>query len=68
MVLQGGVMGAGATTGHVAVVESVQRDAIGNPTSFTVSEQNWNGNRFGTTRTIPASDLPANGDGVDFIG
>ena len=66
MVLQGGVMGAGATTGHVAVVESVQRDANGNPTSFTVSEQNWNGSKASTSRTIPVSDLP--GDGVDFVG
>jgi surface antigen len=66
MVLQRGVMGAGATTGHVAYVESVQRDANGNPTSFVVSEQNWNGNRFSTTRTIQISSLPPNG--VDFIG
>jgi surface antigen len=66
MVLQGGVMGAGAATGHVAYVESVQRDANGNPTSFLVSEQNWNGNRHSTTRTIQVSSLPPSG--VDFIG
>lgn len=68
MVLQGGVMGAGATTGHVAYVESVQRDANDNPTSFLVSEQNWNGNRFSTTRTIQVIALPPNAAGVDFIG
>jgi surface antigen len=68
MVLQGGVMGAGATTGHVAYVESVQRDANGTPTSFLVSEQNWNGIRSSTTRTIPVSSLPPGGAGVDFIG
>ena len=66
MVLQGGVMGAFASTGHVAYVESVQRDANGNPTSFVVSEQNWNGIRTPTTRTIQVSSLPATG--VDFIG
>jgi surface antigen len=66
MVLQGGVMGAFASTGHVAYVETVQRDANGNPTSFVVSEQNWNGIRTPTTRTIQASSLPATG--VDFIG
>jgi hypothetical protein len=65
MVLQRGVMGAGATTGHVAYVESVQRDANGNPTSFLVSEQNWNGIKSPTYRTIQASGLPP---GVDFIG
>ena len=66
MVLQGGVMGAGGATGHVAYVQSVQRDANGNPTSFTISEQNWNGSKASTSRTIPVSDLP--GDGVDFVG
>jgi surface antigen len=66
MVLQGGVMGASVSTGHVAYVESVQRDAYGNPTSFVVSEQNWNGIRTPTTRTIQVSSLPASG--VDFIG
>ena len=66
MVLQRGVMGADATTGHVAYVESVQRDTNGNPTSFVVSEQNWNGIRTPTTRTIQVSSLPASG--VDFIG
>jgi surface antigen len=66
MVLQGGVMGAGGSTGHVAYVESVQRDAYGNPMSFLVSEQNWNGIRTPTTRTIQVSSLPASG--VDFIG
>jgi surface antigen len=60
MVLQGAVMGAGASTGHVAYVESV------NSTSFVVSEQNWNGIRTPTTRTIQVSSLP--GTGVDFIG
>jgi Alpha-L-arabinofuranosidase B (ABFB) domain/CHAP domain len=65
MVLQGGVMGAGATTGHVAYVERVQRDAYGNPTSFVVSEQNWNGNRYPTSRTIQVWELPPSG--VDFI-
>lgn len=60
MVLQGGVMGAFVSTGHVAYVESVT------PTSFVVSEQNWNGIRTPTTRTIPVSSLPASG--VDFIG
>jgi surface antigen len=59
-------MGAGATTGHVAYVESVQRDASGNPTSFVVSEQNWNGIRYSTTRTIQVSSLASTG--VDFIG
>jgi len=66
MVLQGGVLGAFASTGHVAYVESVQRDANGNPTSFVVSEQNWNGIRTPTTRTIQVSSLP--GTGVDFLG
>ena len=66
MVLQGGVMGAYAATGHVAHVELVQRDAYGNPTSFVVSEQNWNGIRSPTTRTIQVSSLPSTG--VDFIG
>jgi len=60
MVLQGAVMGADASTGHVAYVESV------NATSFVVSEQNWNGIRTPTTQTIQVSSLPANG--VDFIG
>ena len=60
MVLQGGVMGAGVSTGHVAYVESVS------PTSFVVSEQNWNGIRTPTMRTIQVSSLPASG--VDFIG
>ena len=60
MVLQGGVMGAFTGTGHVAYVESV------NATSFVVSEQNWNGIRYSTTRTIQISSLPATG--VDFIG
>jgi hypothetical protein len=68
MVLQRGVMGAGATTGHVAYVESVLRDANGNPTSFLVSEQNWNGIKHSTTRTIQVSALPPNRNGVDFIG
>jgi hypothetical protein len=67
MVLQGGVMGAGTTTGHVAYVESVQRDAKGNPTSFVVSEQNWNTIRCSTLRTIQVSEMPASRDGVDFI-
>ena len=66
MVLQGGVMGAFVSTGHVAYVESVQRDAFGNPTLFVVSEQNWNGIRTPRTRTIQVSSLPASG--VDFIG
>jgi surface antigen len=60
MVLQAGVMGAGVPTGHVAYVESVGAG------SFTVSEQNWNGIRTPTTRTIQTSSLPASG--VDFIG
>jgi surface antigen len=59
MVLQGGVMGAGASTGHVAYVESV------NATSFVISEQNWNGIRTPTQRTIQISSLPSTG--VDFI-
>jgi hypothetical protein len=67
MVLRGGVMDAGATTGHVAYVESVQRDASGKPTSFVVSEQNWNGVRSPTSRTIQVSSMPPNADGVDFI-
>jgi surface antigen len=65
VVFQHGVMGAGPTTGHVAYVESVARDAYGNPTSFVVSEQNWNGNRYPTNRTIQVRDLPPTG--VDFI-
>jgi surface antigen len=60
MVLQGGVMGAFVSTGHVAYVESV------NQTSFVVSQQNWNGIRTPTTQTIQISSLPASG--VDFIG
>ena len=60
MVLQGGVMGAFSGTGHVAYVESV------NATSFVISEQNWNGIRYSTTRTIQISSLPSTG--VDFIG
>ena len=67
MVLRGGVLGANLTTGHVAYVESVQRDANGNATSFLVSEQNWNGIRSSTAQTIQVSSLPANRDGVDFI-
>ena len=66
MVFQGGVMGAFAATGHVAYVESVQRDASGNPTSFVISEQNWNGSKSPTSRPIQVRDLPATG--VDFIG
>ena len=66
VVFQPGVMGAGVPTGHVAYVESVQRDANGNIVSFTVSEQNWNGSKSSTTRTIQMSDVPPNG--VDFIG
>lgn len=60
MVLQGGVMGAFASTGHVAYVESVSA------TSFVVSQQNWNGIRTPTTQTVQVSSLPASG--VDFIG
>jgi surface antigen len=67
MVLRGGVMGAGASTGHVAYVESVQRDATGSPTAFVVSEQNWDGIKTSTLRTIQVSEMPANRDGVDFI-
>jgi len=67
MVMQGGVWGAGPTTGHVAYVESVQRDANGNPTSFLISEQNWNFIRTPTTRTLKVSDLQAYSYGVDFI-
>jgi hypothetical protein len=59
-------MGAGASTGHVAYVESVQRNAYGTPTSFEISEQNWNGIRTPTRRVIQMSSLP--GSGVDFIG
>jgi surface antigen len=66
MVFQGGVLGAFISTGHVAYVESVQRDAYGRPTSFVVSEQNMNGVRTPTQRTIQVSSLPATG--VDFIG
>jgi surface antigen len=66
MVQQGGVLGAFVGTGHVSYVESVQRDAYGNPTSFVVSEQNWNGIRTPRTRTVQVSSLPASG--VDFIG
>jgi surface antigen len=66
MVLQGGVMGAFSGTGHVSYVESVARDAYGNATSFVVSEQNWNGIRTPTKRTIQVSSLPSTG--VDFIG
>jgi len=66
MVLQGGVMGAFLSTGHVSYVESVQRDAFGNPIAFVVSEQNWNGVRTPSSRTIQVSSLPASG--VDFIG
>lgn len=67
MVLQRGVLGADPTAGHVAYVESVQRDANGNPTSFVVSEQNWNKIRYSTTRTIQVRDLAADISGVDFI-
>ena len=38
--------------GHVGVVESVNNDG-----SITISESNWNGNRFETFRTIPASQV-----------
>lgn len=38
--------------GHVGVVESVNNDG-----SVTISESNWNGNRFETFRTIPASQV-----------
>jgi surface antigen len=67
MVMQGGVWGAGQTTGHVAYVESVQRDANGNPTTFVISEQNWNGVRTPTTRPLKISDLQPWSYGVDFI-
>jgi surface antigen len=60
MVLQGGTLGAFASTGHVAYVESV------NATSFVVSEQNWNNIRTPTKQTYQISSLPASG--VDFIG
>jgi surface antigen len=73
MVMQGGAgdpnnsLGqADAKTGHVAYVESVNYDANGNPVSFVVSEQNWNGNQSSSTRTIQVSDLPP--EGVDFSG
>jgi hypothetical protein len=65
VVFQRGVLGAGPTTGHVGYVESVQRDAYGNPMSFVISEQNWNGNRYPTYRTIQVQQLPSTG--VDFI-
>ena len=74
MVMQGGAgnlnssLGqAGQGTGHVAYVESVNTDANGNPTSFIVSEQNWNGTRSSTTREIQVSDLQGV-DGVSFVG
>jgi surface antigen len=67
MVLQPGILGADATAGHVAYVESVQRDANGNPTSFIVSEQNWNGSKKSTSRPIQVTELPPNAAGVDFI-
>lgn len=38
--------------GHVGVVESINNDG-----SITISESNWNGNRFETFRTIPASQV-----------
>lgn len=38
--------------GHVGVVESVNNDG-----SITISESNWNGNRFETFRTIPATQV-----------
>ena len=60
MVLQPGILGAGVPTGHVAYVESVGAG------SFTVTEQNWNGIKTPTYRTIQTSTLPASG--VDFIG
>jgi surface antigen len=60
MVLQHGVLGAGASTGHVAYVESV------NATSFVVSEQNWNNIKTPTKQTYQISSLPSTG--VDFIG
>jgi hypothetical protein len=65
VVFQRGVLGAGPTTGHVAYVERVTRDASGNPTSFVVSEQNWNRNRHPTGRTMQVWELPPSG--VDFI-
>jgi surface antigen len=67
MVTQGGVWGAAPSTGHVAYVESVQRDANGNPMSFVISEQNWDGIRTPTTRTLKVSDLQSYSYGVDFI-
>jgi surface antigen len=51
--------------GHVAYVESVQRDAYGNPVSFVIWEQNSDGRLHPTTRTIQVRELPATG--VDFI-
>lgn len=65
MVLQPKIMGA-FEHGHVAYVESVQRNTYGTPTSFVVSQQNYNGKMYPTTQTIPVSSLPASG--VDFIG
>lgn len=38
--------------GHVGVVESVNNDG-----SITISESNWNGKRYETFRTIPASQV-----------
>jgi surface antigen len=67
MVLQGGYGGAFVGTGHVAYVESVQRDAAGKPTSFVISEQNWNTVRTPTSRTLTVSELQAYFAGVDFI-
>jgi surface antigen len=61
----GGFDHAGSV-GHVAVVDSVNRDANGNPTSFVVSEMNAKGGvGVKTTRTIPVTGGVV--DGVDFV-
>ena len=66
VVFQPGVLGAGATTGHVAYVEKLRYDNWGYVTSFDVSEQNSNGVLTPTTRNIQMSTVPSTG--VDFIG
>ena len=64
MVLQGGVMGRLPSTGHVAYVESVQRDAR-HPLVRRLRAE-LERHQDPTTRTIQVSSLPASG--VDFIG
>ena len=57
-----GVLGAHATYGHIAVVESVDADG-----GITISEANVRGVGVVSLRHISAAQLKAAGGGVQFI-